>query len=131
MKGGSVILRLVSLSLKISTLLIYASRLLMEFTESAPVPEICPESVLVKALQESIPEREIPECYVMIVDSSMVIPTPQARNLGVIFDPQLRFEAHIKHISKTCFLSFEKCCLTQTISLLCRHRKTHTCLYYN
>jgi len=25
------------------------------------------------------------------------------QNLGVIFDPQLRFEAHIKHISKTAF----------------------------
>jgi len=27
----------------------------------------------------------------------------QVRNLGVIFDPQLRFESHIKHISKTAF----------------------------
>lgn len=39
----------------------------------------------------------------LIVDSCTVIPTSQVRNLGVIFDPQLSFEAHIKHISKTAF----------------------------
>ncbi len=39
----------------------------------------------------------------LAVDSSIVHPSSQVQNLGVIFDPQLTFDAHIKHISKIAF----------------------------
>ncbi len=39
----------------------------------------------------------------LAVDSSIVHPSSQVQNLGVIFAPQLTFDAHIKHISKISF----------------------------
>lgn len=36
----------------------------------------------------------------LVVDSKMVLPTSQVCNLGVLFDPQLTFDAHIKRISE-------------------------------
>lgn len=43
----------------------------------------------------------------LVVNSSMVFPISQVGNLGVIFDPQLTFDAHIKHIHKTAFCHFK------------------------
>ncbi|XDV14209.1 hypothetical protein PO909_002386 [Leuciscus waleckii] len=39
----------------------------------------------------------------LIIDGTIVFPSPQARNLGVIFDSSLSLEPHIRHVIKTSF----------------------------
>jgi len=39
----------------------------------------------------------------LITDYDFITPSSQVHNLGVIFDPELMFDAHIKMISKTAF----------------------------
>lgn len=39
----------------------------------------------------------------LMVDNSLVLTSSQVRNLSVIFDAQLTFDAHIENISETAF----------------------------
>lgn len=62
----------------------------------------------------------------LITTNDFLNPSSQVRNLGVIFDPELMFEAHIKNDSKTAFFHLRNIArLRQSLSLPDAERLIH------